>query len=552
MYERRRSRSDMTVAYGARVNRRSFLRGAAGVTAASSMAALLAACGGGGDGTSGGTSPGGQQGGRVTRVGTVTIAMARDATTFDTLKSTDVYSAYIQAQTLDTLFLSDADLNIGGRLVEKAENPDNRTYVWTLQKGVKFQDGTELNAEAVKFNLDRHRTTQASPRYTDISDIEDIQVIDPATVKIVLKEPNAPFLSKLTIGAGYILSPTAVQRLGDNLQRELTGVGSGPYKFTEWRKDERVVVERNPEYWMKAPDGQPFPYIDRLIWRPYPDENVRLTNLRTGEVDVALGVPAKDVAALKQDPNITYAEAPGFGFSYIGCNTRKEPLNNKLLRQAVSYALDRELIQKTVYFGLGLPMDTAIQPVHTWAYDKDNHPYLKRDLAKARQLLQQAGRPQGFGFSFQISNASPQLQQVAELMKDQLREVGITMEIQLLEFASILDNANKGQVEAYGIGWTGGIDPDSNTYTLFHTSSAHHSRTGYSNPELDKLVTDARRTLSTEERGRLYKQAQRILLDELPFIIYYASQLEQTTTTKIQNYPLVVGTTRFFEMWKAA
>src|SRR5262249_7618385 len=172
--------------------------------------------------------------GKPVKGGQFVVAMERDATTFDPLRIQDVYSDPVEGLTVDTLYKIDDKGQVVGQLVEKTENPQPNVYVMTLRKGIKFTDGTDLNAEAVKFNLDRHRNDEKSTRIQDVKDITSIETPDPYTVKITLKAPFAPFTSKLVSGAGYILSPTAVQKLGDNLQRELTGARSGPNRLTSW------------------------------------------------------------------------------------------------------------------------------------------------------------------------------------------------------------------------------------------------------------------------------------------------------------------------------
>jgi peptide/nickel transport system substrate-binding protein len=226
--------------------------------------------------------------GKPVKGGQLVVAMERDPTTFDPTKSQDVYSNAIIGLVCDSLFKVDASNNVVGSLVEKSENRQPNVYVFTLRKGIKFQDGTDLNSEAVKFNIDRHRNDPTGTRIQDVKDITDIETPDPLTVKITLKAPFAPFTSKLTGGAGYIQSPAALQKLGDNLQRDLTGAGSGPYKFVQWQKDTQVVLERNPDFWGKDADGMQLPYMDRIIFKPFPDENVRLTNVKTGDADTEL------------------------------------------------------------------------------------------------------------------------------------------------------------------------------------------------------------------------------------------------------------------------
>ena len=514
-------------------------------------AALLAACGPQPSGPRPGEAP--PAAGKPVKGGTLTIAMERDSTNFDPNRLPDVYSAVVLNNVADTLFELDKNNTVVGRLVEKTENPQPNVYVFTLRQGVKFHDGTPFNAEAVKFNLQRHIDDPRSVRIQDVKDITAIETPDQYTVRITLKAPFAPFTNKLTGGAGYMLSPTAVQKLGENLQRDLTGAGSGPFKFVEWRKDTHVVLERNPESWRKDAEGTQLPYLDRLVFKPFPDENVRLTNIRTGDADVLLNNPPyKDVQNLKATSDLVVREIPGLGWFFIALSTDKEPFNNPALRRAVSYAIDREQIRRTVYFGNGKTLAGPIPEVIPWAHEKD-HPYQKRDVAKAKQELAAGGKPNGFKFTLQLRSGSPEWQQATELMKDQLKEVGIDMEIQLLEFAAIVSNALAGNHQASSIGWSGGTDPDDDTYSLFFTK-AGFNLAQYSNPQMDKLLNDGRTNLERNKRAEVYKQVQKLFFEEVPFIIFYNSPQISTVRKNVQNYPQTYngwwGTQDFDKIWK--
>jgi len=473
--------------------------------------------------------------GKPVKGGTLTIAMARDATTFDPTKSQDAFSAAVLANVVDTLFEINEKGEIVGNLVEKVDNPQPNVYVFTLRSGVKFQDGTDFDAAAVKFNLERHINDPKGTRLQDVKDITSIETPDPRTVRITLNAPFAPFLSKLEGGAGYMLSPTAVEKLGDNLQRELTGAGSGPYKFVSWQKDTQIVLERNPDYWKKDADGTQLPYIDRIVLKVFPDENVRLTNVKTGDADVLLGNPPyKDLEDLKKSTDLTTQEVAGLGFTFFFMNTEKPPFNNPAVRRALSYAVDRDQLREVVRFGAGKTLTLPVPESIPWAYESTT-PYFKRDAAKARQELQSAGMS-NLNFTFQISNASPELQQIAELAKEQIREAGMNMEIQLIEFATVVQNGNTGEYEALSLGWTGGIDPDGNLYSLLYTKAGFNFPK-WSNAEFDKFLDQGRQSLEQAKRAEAYKAAQKILIDEQPMIVIFDTPQISVTRKNVMNYP---------------
>src|SRR5688500_8322077 len=196
-----------------------------------------------------------QQANNPVRGGTLTIAMSRDATNFDPVRQNDAFSSSVMNSVIDTLYEIDAKGGVVGRLVEKTENPQPNVYLWSIRKGITFHDGTPLNAEAVKFNLQRHVEMTSSVRHQDVRDITAMDVTDPYTLRVTLRAPFGPFASKLTGGAGFILSPAAVQKLGEGIQRDLTGAGSGAFKFTAWQKDTAITLEKSATYWKKDTDG---------------------------------------------------------------------------------------------------------------------------------------------------------------------------------------------------------------------------------------------------------------------------------------------------------
>jgi peptide/nickel transport system substrate-binding protein len=474
--------------------------------------------------------------GKPVKGGTLTIATQRDATTFDPTKSQDVYSNDIISLVCDTLFEVDDKGNVVGRLVDKTDTPDPTTYVFTLKKDIKFQDGTDLNADAVKANFMRHMNDPKSTTIQDWKPIQSIDTPDPYTVKITLAQPFAPFLSRLTTGLGFVQSPAAIQKLGDNLQRDLTGVGSGPYKFVSWDPDNQIVLDRNPDFWRKDADGNTINYPDRIIFKPFPDENVRLTNVKTGDAQAVAGNPPyKDVASLKETPDLTVNEIPGLGYQFIFLNTSKPPFDNPAVRRALAYAIDRDQLVQTVDFGNATSTTLPIPQSVSWAYMKGT-PYDKRDIDKAKQELSSAGVSGPISFTLQISNASPQSQQIGELLKDQVKDAGFEVDLQQIEFATIVQNGNTGDYQALQLGWSGSVDPDGDMYPLFYTAAGFNFAK-YGNPDLDKALDAGRTNLDQSKRAQAYMDAQKILLQDQPMIVLYSENQITTVRKNVQNWP---------------
>ena len=551
-----------------RTTRRGFIRGAGVAATVVTLAPSLAACGGSKKNarTTGAATASVAAAGRTStaaasaaekpvRGGTLTMAMAADITSFDPAKIQDGYSNAASSNMVDALVRFDHDLKPQPGLATSWDvSSDATQFTFHLRPSVKFHDGTDFNADAVKFNLNRQIQDKAAVRHQDVADVQDVTVIDPMTIKLTLGHSFAPFLTKLSSGAGYMLSPAAVQKLGDKLSADFTGAGTGPYKFQEWAKADHFTAVRNESYWEKDANGAQLPYADKIILKPIPDENTRLANLKSGEVDafrIGEGPPPKDVAAIKQDPTLTYRDEPGLIVEFINFEVDKPPFDRKELRQALSYAIDRSQIVKTVLYDTAAPWDTMIPPT-VFGSDPNYHPYLKQDIDKAKQLLQQAGQTK-LSFTCQVSSNAAINQQMFELIKDQIAPAGFDMQIQEIDFTTWLANANKGDYQVGGgVNWGGGIDPDGYFYSLFYTKAGFNI-THYSNPDLDKLMDQGRQTLDQQARIPIYRQLNKSLAEDLPFTVTYTPVTSVLTLKKVHNYPLgtepVAGVS---QVWKTA
>ncbi|MDQ6601715.1 MAG: ABC transporter substrate-binding protein [Chloroflexota bacterium] len=557
-----------TIVRPIRLNRRAVLRGVAAAGATSALGALLAACGGSGGatdtpkpaatgstGASGTTAPAatsapvvsvsGQASaaqptaapaaGTPKKGGTLRAANNLEVATLDPLTSGFGAEREMYYNMYDSLVAIDKDLKIIPALAEKWEVPDPKTYIFSLRKDVKFHDGTDFNAEAVKWNLDRYLTDKTSRRGSEISSIQAMEVTDPSTLKITLKAPFASFLANLVDRAGMMLSPKAVQAGGADFSRKPVGAGTGAFKFVEWINNDHLTMERNPNYWKKDASGTQLPYLDKVIFRPITDETVLLTNLKTGDLDAYWGVPAKDIASIKSGNELVLKEVPGLNFYSIELNTQTEPFNKKELRQAVAEALDRDQINKTVYFGTRLPGWGPIPP-SSWAFDPSLKPY-GANIGKAKEYLKAGGKPDGFTFEYKLASGSPVGLQFAQLVKDQLAKVGITLNITQLEAVKVSADSAAGNFQATDYNWSGRIDPDGNTYNQLHTGGGL-SDTKYSNPQVDDLLDKARATTDQAQRKDFYQQAQKIMVDDAPMVWWGFAPAYLITRPNVQGMQL--------------
>jgi peptide/nickel transport system substrate-binding protein len=482
------------------------------------------------------------------RGGTLTAALSSDIANLDPLKSNLAVDRRVMYNLYDALVTVDEKLEIKPGLAESWDTSDPKAVVFKLRKGVKFHDGTNFDAEAVRWNIQRILDDRTSPRFSELATVEGVEVVDPSTVKLRLKEPFSPLFALLVDRAGMIVSPTAAQKGGADFTRNPVGGGTGPFKFVEWKKDERIVLEKSPDYWRKDKDGGALPYLDRVVYRPIPNEETRLANLKTGEIDVSDGAPAKDVEAIKKDQSLIYRQIPAFSRGGIWLNSNAEPFNNKALRQAVAYGIDRAEIVKTVLFDTQVVATGPLAPPHL-GFDP-NFKGMQFDQAKAKQALAAGGKPNGFGFKLGITAGSPTDQLYGELVKDQLKKVGIDVQLIQAEFTKIVSDTQAGNFEASLIGWSGRIDPDADIFPHFTTGgSFNYGKVG--NAEADAALLEARTTFDVEKRKAAYRRANQIIGEESPYIFVSNGIATQVSTNKVRNYLLLPDNMfRFAETWK--
>ena len=526
-----------------RLSRRLVLRGVAAAGATSALGALLAACGGsaatdtpkpaassvtGGAATtapaaatkapaasasSGGQATTAPAAGAPKKGGMLRAAQSNENATLDPLTSGFVSERQAYYNMYDSLVAIDTNLKIIPSLAESWDTPDPLTYIFHLRKDVKFHDGTDFNADAVKFNLDRYVNDKTSARVGEVSFIDTTTVVDPYTVKVSMKKPFAPFLANLVDRAGMMLSPAAVKAGGADFSRKPVNAGTGAFKFVEWVNNDHLTLARNPNYWKKDASGNQLPYLDQIIYHPITDSTVMLANLKTGDIDASYYIPPKDVASTKSSSEIVLRSGPGLSFDAFEFNTLKEPFNKKELRQAVAEAIDRAQIAKTVYFGTE---QVGYGPIASsrWAFDPTLTPYTG-SVDKAKQYLAAGGQPNGFTFEYLLAGGNPVGLQLLQLVKDQVAKAGITLNITQSDAPKIQADARAGNFQATGYGWSGRIDPDGNIYNQLHTGGGL-ADTKYSSPQVDDLLDKTRATSDQAQRKTLFQQVQKLIVDDAP------------------------------------
>jgi peptide/nickel transport system substrate-binding protein len=418
---------------------------------------------------------------------------------------------------------------------------DDKTLVIHLRPDVKFQNGEALDAAAVKYSLERHLTMQGSYRKGEISSIDHVEVVDPATVRVVLKSPSGAFLAQLTDRSGMVLPPKATEAAGKDFGAH--PVCSGPFKFVERVPQDHVTLERFDGYW-DAKDVR----FDKIVYQVLVDPSVRLANLKVGTVDITTDVVPTDAAAVKADPKLRLLVYDALGYFGITNNVANGPQANNpygrdaLVRQALDLAIDRGALVKVVFNDMFTPTVQAVPPSSQF-YDATLQ-VPERDVAKAKALLKQAGLTLPVKLDLLTFNDSDILQ-ASEVIQSMAAEAGFDVHIQAMEFASSIEASVRGEYQAYMIGWSGRVDIDGNTYAFLHSGQGNNA-SHYSNAIVDKLLDDARGTVDVAKRRALYAQMWPILRQDLPLTYLWNPRNIVAMSAKLNGFrPVPDGMIRF-------
>jgi peptide/nickel transport system substrate-binding protein len=425
----------------------------------------------------------------------------------------------------DSLITLDAQLNPQPGLAESWEIPDEKTIILHLRKGLRFHDGTNLDAEAVKFNiLDTKDPDTRSAFASDLEPIDTIDIVDPTTIKLNLKGGGAALLAAFALQDGNIFSPTARKTYGADFGRH--PVGAGPFMFVEWVENDHLTFKRFPDYWNK---DQVF--LDEVIFRIIPDPAVRLTNLKAGEIDAMTTVAFKDVPSLKNSPDIQLLQTWAGADRFI-MNNSKPPFDKKELRQALQLAYDRPGISHTIFFDTGVIAHGPVHPPGSWAFDPNWKPFEKPDLDKARAKLKEGGAPDGFEFSIDVSDAVNR--QLAEAYQAMYAPLGIKINIDMMDGSRNLARAFALEYTCRLSTWQTTADPSPALWTPYHSKgSANYLK--YSNPKVDDLLDKALVTYDRGQRRVFYREVDQILADDAPAIIPNHRARFDAATAKVRG-----------------
>ena len=461
------------------------------------------------------------------------IGLAEDPDILDPTLGRTYVGRIVFASICDKLFDIDAKLNVVPQLALSHEtSADGLQVTIKLRPGVTFHDGEAMDAEAVRYSLDRHMTMQGSFRRPELAVVDRVEVVDPLTVKLVLKAPFSPLIAQLTDRAGMMVSPKAAKEGGDKFG--LKPVCAGPYRLVERVQQDRIVVEKFQDYW-----NNQNVHIDRVTYVPIVDSTVRLANLRSGQLDMIERALATDIKEIRANPKLRLATAIELGYQGMTINVdngeaAKGPLgSDPRVRQALDLAIDREALTQVVFNGEFVPGNQWVNPEHPY-YQPKFKLRAGRDVAKAKALIREAGVKTPIAVDLMVPN-NPETRQVAEVIQAMAAEAGFEMKIRVTEFATSLKEAEQGRYQAYMLAWSGRPDPDGNI-VVFATCKAPQNNSGYCNPEVDAAITEGRTKSAVPERKAAYERATARMLADNPILYLYHRKVIIAHTDRVEGY----------------
>ncbi len=447
---------------------------------------------------------------------------------------TDAQSERIGELIFEGLVSRDAQFQLKPRLAESWQIPNPLTYIFHLRHDVRFHDGRSMTSADVKWTLDsltdgKLRSAKTSAyRY-----IERVETPDDFTVVIRLKEPYAALLWNLSDGALGVVPNGSGEELAQH------PIGTGPFRFVSETPDREVVIEHNPQYWGK-PAG-----LARVRFNVVPDATTRALELRKGSADAEINaLPGDMIPALAREPRLVVERAPGTSYQYLAMNLRDPILKDVAVRQALAYAIDRTPIIHYLWHDMARPANSVLPP-QQWAYDPSaqTYPY---DPAKARQLLDEAGyHPDSSGVRFHLvmkTSTDESTRLLCAVLQQQLRQVGIALDIRSYEFATFYADVVKGAFQLYSLHWVGGSNQDPDVFeNVFDSASFAPKRANrgyYSNPEVDRLIAQGRRSIDEKQRAQIYTTLQETLNRDLPYVHLWWADNVLVHTRRLENVHL--------------
>ena len=502
---------------------------------------VLAACSGGSDKEEKPKEEG-QDSEESAEGGELVIGNLLDVNTLDPAGSNDVPSAAAQASIYETLVYRDEETSeITGGLATEWEQVDELTWRFTIRDGVTFHDGEKLDAAAIKANLDRVRDPEVAASAAFLFEmITEVTTPEDMVVEMKTDAPFAPLLSNLSHGAAGIVSPKSIEEdYAAMKEGKMAGsvvssnpVGTGPFKFSEWKTGDYVKLERYDEYWGEKAK------IDSVKFAVIPEAATREAELQNGGIDISIPIPPTDVASLNNSDYASVLEQTSTRITYLGFNVEKEPFDNVKVRQAITYMLDQQEIIDGVYEGFGVRATGGLSP-DIFGFDKDLTA-IDKDVDKAKALMKEAGLEDGFKTTL-WTYTDPQNVEVAVLLQSTLKEINIDVEIEQMEFGAYLEKTANGEHDMFMLGWSNPTgDADYGLYSLFHSSyfGDPGNRSFYKNEEVDKYLDEGRDNADPEVRLAAYKKAQELIREDAPVVFIQHPQHLVGISNKVKGFEI--------------
>ncbi|MBT9182640.1 glutathione ABC transporter substrate-binding protein GsiB [Pectobacterium punjabense] len=476
------------------------------------------------------------------------IAVGSTFTSLDPYDANDSLSQTVAKSFYQGLFGFDKEMKLVNVLADSYDvSPDGLAYTVKLHPGVKFHDGSAFNAAAVKVNLDRASNPESRlKRYNLFKMIDKTEVVDDLTVKIMLKTPFSAFVNNLAHPAAVMISPAALKQYGKEIG--FHPVGTGPYRFVAWNQTDFVKVEKFSGYWKAG-----LPKLDSITWRPVVDNNTRAALLQTGEAQFAYPIPFEQAKVLEKNDKLALVASPSILHRYISMNVTQKPFDNPKVRQALNYAINKEALIKVAFSGYATPAEGPLPGSIDYSVKYQPWPY---DPAKARELLKEAGYPDGFTTTLWSSHNHSTAQKVLQFTQQQLAQVGVKVQVTAMDAGQRAAEVEGKGVKETGVrlfytGWSASTgEADWALSPLFATASwppAQFNTAFYSNPQVDVDLANALKTTDRAEKQKLYKDAQDKIWADAPWIFLATEHLVSANSKKLTGFYVMPDTLFSFD-----
>ncbi|MGG3884033.1 ABC transporter substrate-binding protein [Brevibacillus panacihumi] len=462
----------------------------------------------------------------------LTIGLTKDVSSFDPHASLNTLTGSVLVNTFDYLVVKDRDGKFKPNLAESWENIDDTTWRFKLRQGVKFHNGDPFTAKDVKFSLERISREKKFTNYRNYKQIKEVKIIDEHTVDIITDGPDPILLNRISrIGAGMLPSKYFQEKGEEEFAKN--PVGTGPYKYQEWLRDDRIVLAKNPDYWAGAPKW------DKVVFRVIPEESTRTAELMTGGIDIALDVPPSDVKRIEEKEGTHAVQALIKRVLYLVVPTDKGPTKDPNVREAIDLAIDEKAIAESIYQGGAIPTRT-ITPPDSFASESSLYNQSLYDPARAKELLKQAGYENGLELTVSSANARYlKDKEVAEIVAAMIGEVGIKVNLEILENSKFDEKKDADTFDGlYMNGISSSLNDPASDYGAL-TSANSKGSSGYSNPEFDKIYSQAATDMNPTSREEGFKKLQQMVAQDRPYIPLFQLKSNYGISDKIIFEPRV-------------